>query len=166
MERKNKIAAGFAFGVFAMLCLGIALGASSIGPWPITGNLPCLEQGRTLSVSSGTTTVGHFSFVNSGSAALSGGTTCCCLSSGGTATTSIPCNYLQLQLAGTGVLSTGGSTGIAFMTSGTAAGGLGTLTLSTSGTPIIGPMLISVPTNNLNSLYLTGTGSCGFLYGN
>ena len=158
MNRKSKILAFFCASLSALMLLSVLVGAS-IGPWPVVG--------PTTGATSGTTTIGHFAFTNTaGTATLGGGTASVCLSSGGTAATSVPCTYAQLQLAGTGVLTTGGSTGMSFTTSTSGCGTVGATALSTSGSPVTPPLLLTLPSSNLNQFWLTGTGSVSFIYGN
>ena len=160
MNRKTKFLAFFCATLSALMLLGIVLGASSIGPWPVTGTLPQSQQGYAMG--SGSLGCGRIAFST---------TTAYYLSSGTTVATSVPCNYLNLQLSGTGILSTGGTNGIAFCTSGGSSNGgtaAGAIAMGASGgtannTPVVN---LVVPVANLNQLTLTGTGQASYIYGN
>ena len=96
-----------------------------------------------------TTPVPGYAIQNSGAFTLaSANTTAFYLSSGTTTATSTPCNSVTLSLAGTGMLTSGGTSGMGFATSGTNAWGA-PLTLSAT---------------NLNTLAVTGTGQASYIY--
>jgi len=87
----------------------------------------------------------------------SGGTRGYWLGSAGTATTSVACSTVTINLAGTGTITN---------VSGTASVNVGQpgLYFATAGTNTFIAAPLTLSATNLNTLVVTGTGQCGFLY--
>ena len=116
------------------------------------GTLGQLTSG-TVAISGGTVTIVSpipgYAIKGSGAFVLAGtNTVAFYVSSGTTTATSTACNSVTLSLAGTGMVTSGGTSGMGFATSSTSAWS-SPLTLSAT---------------NLNTLAVTGTGQVGFLY--
>ena len=126
-----------AFVLHALYADSTKVGTISGTPWLSSTPLPVSETDSIL---------GSGAFVLSGT-----NTTAYYLGSGGSAATSVPCKTVTLALAGTGMVTSGGTSGMGFATSGGTNAWGSPLTLSAT---------------NLNTLAVTGTGQASYIYGN
>ncbi len=129
----------FLGGVAAILLLIVALGASSIGPWPITGTLPVAQQGY------GITGAGSLTLASTGNTGYY-------LSSGGTTATSVACNSILLSVSG----GTSGTTTATLVSSS-----------GTGGVVIPTGTVLTLSASNLNALKFSGSNAViGYVYSN
>jgi hypothetical protein len=145
--KKTAIACGLlsAIMLIGLTCL---LGAypgnvGTIGTNSVTQTSPLAVSGTLSKPAPGYAIQGSGAFTLAGT-----NTVAFYLSSGTTTATSTPCNSVTLSLAGTGMVTSGGTTGMGFSTSGTSSWSA--------------PLTLSI--TNLNTLAVTGTGQVGYLY--